>query len=64
MLQVLTNSAVLVSISLSGITVPPVISGLNPPKDDAKFFEFSGLALIKGWLGTWVAPELLAVSGS
>ena len=23
-----------------------------------------GLGIIKGWLGTWVAPELLAVSGS
>ena len=23
-----------------------------------------GLGIIKDWLGTWVAPELLAVSGS
>ena len=33
-------------------------------KQDSRLIIPLGLGIIKGWLGTWDAPELLAVSGS
>ena len=56
----MSNSLKIVRVEPEVLVVPRVWSG-NP---ESRLSIPLGLGKITGWLGTWDAPELLAVSGS